>query len=213
MLTTWQRWFIASTAGEVVGFGAPAVVGAMVNEVAFDLPLPAETAALVAAGAVEGALLGFAQGLVVRRALPPVALGRWTLATAVGAAAAWAIPVAVLVLAAPVLGVGLLFSIGTAQWWLLRRHVARAWHWIAATALAWIIALGVFTAVTTPLWQPGQSTGTVAAIGVLGGLLMAATMSAVTGWAFVRLVRRPADPPDELVPAVRVRPTTAQARP
>jgi hypothetical protein len=192
-----RRWFLATTCGEFVGFGVPAVVGA----VAFDLPLPAEAAALIAAGAVEGALLGIGQGVVVRRALPLIGARQWTLATAVGGAAAWAIamsgvaliqsaPPVVVALAAPVLGAGLLLSIGTAQWWLLRRQVPRAWRWIAGTAAAWVTALVVFTAVTTPLWQPGQSIGLIVLIGVLGGLVMAATMAAITGWAFVRLVTR-----------------------
>ena len=190
-----RRWFLATTCGEFVGFAVPAVVGTL----AFDLPMPAEAAALIAAGAVEGALLGIGQGVVVRRALPLIGARRWTLATAVGGAAAWAIamsgvaliqfaPLAVVALAAPVLGAGLLLSIGTAQWWLLRRQVPRAWRWIAGTAAAWVTALGVFTAVTTPLWQPGQSTGLIVLIGVIGGLVMAATMAAITGWAFVRLV-------------------------
>jgi hypothetical protein len=38
-----------------------------------------------------------------------------------------------------------------------------------------------------PLWQPGQSLPTTIGIGVLGGLLMAATTSAVTALAVRRL--------------------------
>jgi hypothetical protein len=49
----------------------------------------------------------------------------------------------------------------------------------------------VFTAATTPLWQPGQPIVVIAAIGVLGGLLMAGTVAALTGWALVRLLRKP----------------------
>jgi hypothetical protein len=197
------RWTLATTCGEFVGFGVPAVVGA----VSFDLSTPARAVALIAAGAVEGALLGIGQGIVVRQALPMISIRRWTLTTSVGAAAAWAIamsgvaltqvaPPVVVAPAALVLGAGLLMSIGTAQWWLLRRQVPRAWRWIAGTAAAWMAALGVFTAVTTPLWQPGQSLGLIVVIGVLGGLVMAATIAAITGWTFVRLVTRvPADRP------------------
>jgi hypothetical protein len=51
-----------------------------------------------------------------------------------------------------------------------------------------VVALGVFTAVTTPLWQPGQGAVTVSLIGVLGGLLMAVAMAAVTGVGLLRLL-------------------------
>jgi hypothetical protein len=198
----WRRWFLATTAGEFLGFAGPAVLGAF----AFDLPLPAETAVLVAAGCVEGAVLGLAQGLVMHRAHPAISVARWSAATAVGGGAAWLTAMGGVALiqstvgdvlrvaALAVLGVVLLLTIGVAQWWLLRAVAPAAWRWIPATAAAWIAGLLVFTGVTTPLWQPGQPVGLIVAIGVLGGLVMAATMAAVTGWAFVR-VANPALPP------------------
>jgi LPS O-antigen subunit length determinant protein (WzzB/FepE family) len=42
--------------------------------------------------------------------------------------------------------------------------------------------------VSTPLWQPGQSAALVVAIGLLGGLLVAATVAALTDLALLRLV-------------------------
>jgi hypothetical protein len=72
----------------------------------------------------------------------------------------------------------------------LRRHLARAEWWVAATAAAWCVGLLAFAVVTTPLWQPGQSTILVIAIGALGGLAMAATMAGITGWALTRLLGR-----------------------
>jgi hypothetical protein len=86
-------------------------------------------------------------------------------------------------------GPALLASIGTAQWLVLRRHVRRASWWIASTAAAWTAGLAVFLAVAMPLWQPGQPVSVVVAIGLAGGLLMAATTSAVTGAALRRLLR------------------------
>jgi hypothetical protein len=85
-------------------------------------------------------------------------------------------------------GVVLLCSIGLAQWTVLRRHVPGAAWWVVWTAAAWIVALGVFAAVTTPLWQPGQSAVTVSLIGVLGGVLMAVAMAVVTGAGLRRLL-------------------------
>lgn len=58
--------------------------------------------------------------------------------------------------------------------------------------------LGVFFTVTMPLWQPGQDVAVVALIGVLGGLLMAATVAALTGILIVRIVE--VEPNDDQSP-------------
>ncbi|MFG1965338.1 hypothetical protein [Nonomuraea sp. NPDC049028] len=136
----------------------------------------------------------------LRVALPGVGTVEWVRATAGGAGIAWAIGALPVVLgervmswhpaALIVLGVVLLASMGLLQWRVLRPHVPGAWRWVAATAGAWLVALGAFTAVTTPLWQPGQPGWLIAAIGVLGGAVMAATVAALTGAALVRLLRR-----------------------
>ncbi|SHK74641.1 hypothetical protein SAMN05443637_111107 [Pseudonocardia thermophila] len=85
------------------------------------------------------------------------------------------------------LGTALLASIGTAQWLVLRRVVLAAAWWIPATAAAWVAGLLAFATVTGPLWQSGQPGPLVAAIGALGGLVMAAVVAALTGWAATRL--------------------------
>ncbi|NUT53888.1 MAG: hypothetical protein HOV94_42350 [Saccharothrix sp.] len=196
-LTTnvWTAWFVWVTAGEFAGFLAPAVVGA----------LTASTPLLVLAGVVEGAVLGTAQWLVLRRAIPRMRAADWIGATALAAGFAWAVvllaveygeqigrlPVAVLLPTAAVAGMGVLLSIGVGQYLVLRRHVEHASRWVWATAVAWCAGLGVFAAFTTPAWQPGQSTPLVVLIGAAGGLLMAATMAAITGSALLRLLGKP----------------------
>jgi hypothetical protein len=195
----WRRWFLVVTAGEFAGFSVPAVVGA----VTADGPAVLAAAAVVAAGAVEGAMLGWAQATVLRRALPDLRAGHWVGATAIAAVAAYLIgfvpstladlgaPTALLIGTGPVLGVALLLSIGTAQWMVLRKVVVRSAGWIAVTAGAWAAGLGVFLAFTMPLWHPGQPVPTIAAIGVAGGFLMAATSAAITGHGIrVLLARR-----------------------
>jgi len=104
-------------------------------------------------------------------------------------------PIVVVIPLVAVLGAVLLGSIGTAQWLVLRHQVHGSGIWIATTAGAWTAGLLVFTAVTTPLWQPGQSIAQITAIGVLGGLLMAGTVAALTGWALVRLLHKPINGP------------------
>ncbi len=198
----WRSWTGWVTAGEFLGFSVPALAGALSGSG----PAPAMAVLLVAAGAIEGTVLGAAQGHVLRRVLPDLNYRRWVVATACGAALAWAIglvpmltdgrlfdlPTVMLIPVAAVLGAVLLASIGTAQWLVLRTSVQHSRWWILTTAGAWTAGLLIFTAVTTPLWQPGQSVLAITAIGVLGGLLMAATVAALTGWALLRLVRNPA---------------------
>src|SRR4051794_3454929 len=68
------RWFAVVTVGEFVGFCVPAAVGAATAQA----PPGVAFAAVLAAGAVEGSALGFAQASVLRRALPAVGTRRWT---------------------------------------------------------------------------------------------------------------------------------------
>jgi hypothetical protein len=188
---TWFRWV---TVGEFTGFLAPALAGALTSS----------DTLLVVAGIVEGAALGTAQALVLRRFVRHFRVAEWIGATALAAGFAWAVamlavrngerlnalPVAVLLVVAAVAGTGVLLSMGVAQCAVLHHHVHRAHVWVWANALAWGAGLLVFTAVTTPLWQPGQPVALVALIGAFGGLLMAATMAAITGATLAHLVNR-----------------------
>ena len=198
--TLLRRWTAWVTLGEFLGFCLPSVTAALVWDRSTWLMVPAVTVA----GAGEGAVLGWSQTRVLRRELAAFSVRRWVGLTAAGAAFAWFVgmipsttfetwsawpPVALVAAGAALAGL-LLVSIGTAQWFELHRHVEDAGLWVAATAFAWALGLSVFGAVTSPLWQPGQSTALVVAIGVLGGLVMAFTMALTTGWAMRRLVTR-----------------------
>jgi hypothetical protein len=194
-----RSWFWTVTAAEFVGFAVAACAGAVTANAAAGVTVPA----LLAAGAVEGGMLGWGQVSVLRRALPGVGRRHWIMATAVAAMLAYLIglvpstlagsvgswPLAIVVPGAVLLGAALLGSIGTAQWLILRRHVTGALGWIGTTALAWLIGLGVFLGFAMPLWQPGQPLALTIVIGVGGGLLMAATTSLITGGALRRLLR------------------------
>ncbi|MEU4524691.1 hypothetical protein AB0F52_38980 [Amycolatopsis sp. NPDC024027] len=191
-------WFLVVMAAEFLGFAIPAVIGAVTAGSPAAVALPA----LLLAGAAEGAALGTGQALVLRRALPALNTRRWVAATAGAASFAylaglapstWAAdlvswPPLVLWPVAAVLGTALLLSIGFAQWLVLRRHLARSARWIFTTAGAWLLGLAVFLGVTMPLWQPGQHLALIMLIGILGGWVMAATTSAVTGIALRRLL-------------------------
>jgi hypothetical protein len=198
---------VSVSSGELVGFCFPALVGGLLREETPQLVL----GAMVLAGAAEGTVLGWSQARVLRYRLLGLDERRWVAATAFAAAAAWFVgmlpstfygtwsawptPVVALVFAAG--GAFVLLVIGAAQWLELRRHVPHAARWIAVTAAGWGAGLLVFTAVTTPLWQPGQGTPLIAAIGVVGGGLMAVTMAAVTGVGLRRLLADPRPPDTE----------------
>jgi hypothetical protein len=193
-----RRWICWVSVGELAGFCVPTATATLL----VDQPPLELLGALVVAGAAEGTVLGWTQARALRTALPAVSGRRWVALTAAGAALAWfcgmlapttygtwshwPAPVQ-LALSAAVAGV-LLTSIGTAQWLELRRHVPHARRWIGTSALAWALGLGVFSAVATPLWQPGQSQPLIIAIGLLGGLAMATTMAVTTGLVLRRLL-------------------------
>ncbi|MEO6083827.1 MAG: hypothetical protein ABIQ18_12070 [Umezawaea sp.] len=191
-------WLPSVTLAEFLGFAVPAGVGAITA----DSPIVLAVPVLLAAGAVEGAALGWGQSSVLRRALPELSRSRWVAATSAAAVLAYLAglapstwgavmttwPPVPMILAAGVLGCVLLGSIGTAQWLVLRHHLPRAGSWIATTAAAWLLGLAVFLGFATPLWQPGQPLPLIVLIGIAGGLLMAATTTAVTGYALRRLL-------------------------
>ena len=190
-------WFFVVTLAEFLGFVIPATAGALTADRSPAVTVPV----MLLAGALEGTALGSGQAWVLRRALPAVNRRRWVTATAIAAAFAYLVglapstwaasltswPPLLLWPAVTVMGAALLLSIGVAQWLVLRRHLTGSARWVAATAGAWLAGLGVFLGVTMPLWQPGQRLVTTILIGALGGLLMAATTSALTAAALRRL--------------------------
>ena len=132
-LSLWSRWLVTVTAAETLGFLVPASVGAVLA----DAPDTTMALAIIAAGLVEGTLLGVGQAAVARRALPGLPVVRFVALTAAAAAFAYAIALVPVLwgprlaeLPWPVVGllglslaILLLGSIGTAQWCVLRAEV------------------------------------------------------------------------------------------
>lgn len=197
-LTAWVGWV---TLGESIGFLAPALA----QFLAATVWPGADFGLLVLAGVAEGAVLGWFQAHVLRSQLPRIDTARWILLTAAGAAFAWSVgmlpsafetwqdwPPAAWLASGSVAAILLLGSIGTAQWFELRRHVLRAWRWVVGSSAAWAAGLAVFMLVAPPLWQPGQPAWLIAAIGVAAAVLMAAVMATITGLVLIRLLQVPA---------------------
>lgn len=198
------RWVVWTTAAEVVGFAAPAVVGVATASRAG----AAQLVPLVAAGMVEGTALGAGQAHVLRGVLPGLRVRAFVVATSVAAGLAYAVamlpaawpdavaglPGPLLVLLAATGGVVLLASIGTGQWLVLREALPRSASWVLTTALAWLAGLGVFLGVATPWWHEGQSFVAAVLVGLVAATLMAVTAAVVTGAALLRLLARDREP-------------------
>jgi hypothetical protein len=191
------NWVGRVSLGESLGFLAPALAQLLAAALWPTATFPL----LVLAGFVEGAVLGWFEVHVLRSRLPDVSIRRWVLFTGAAAAGAWTLgllpsadsawqdwPAAAQIAAGTTAGVVLLASIGLAQWIELRHHVPRAWRWIAGSAAAWGAGLGVFMAVATLLWQPGQDLWLSALIGIWAAVLMAVTMAVITGLVMARLL-------------------------
>ncbi len=207
-LSVWLAWV---TVGETLGFLVPILTHLTASLFVPDVIFPL----LVGAGAVEGAMLGWAQAHVLRPRVPDLSGRRWIILTSLGAAAAWVIgmlpcaaaavwerwPAPVQVLAGALAALALLGSVGAAQSLELRRHFRRSLPWILGNGAAWGAGLLIFLAISTPLWQPGQPPAVIALIGVAAGIGMAAGMAAISGLVMERLVDRrlpgttEADPP------------------
>jgi hypothetical protein len=196
----WLSWFLWVTAFEAAGFTFPAVAGVATRDARDGVAY----VALVLAGLVEGAALGWSQAHVLSRAIGQLSVRRFTRNTSVGAALAYAIamaptvagdavggwPVVVQIGLGVVLGSALLASIGTAQWLELRRNLPHSASWILTTGGSWLVGLGLFLGIATPLWHEGQQTALTVVIGAATGLVMAASVAALTGLAVLRLLRR-----------------------
>lgn len=192
-----RAWIPTVAAAELAGFLAPVAIGVATAS----LPWPVSVPLVLVAGAVEGTLLGSGQVIVLRRPLPSLRTRRWVGLTALGAVLAYAVvapatwvgafdalPTGLRIVLTAVSAVVLLLVLGGAQWLELRRHVQRAWTWILWVAAGWLVALGAFLAIATPLWQPGQPTWLALLIGVLAGVVMAVIQAVVTGAGMRRIL-------------------------
>jgi hypothetical protein len=141
------RWLIATVGFPIGGFAGHFIAG----------PAATVPAALIS-GLIAGTIIGLGQGLAIRTR--PQSIVEWAATTAVGMGLALAAVTAVLgqidtmtdaVLLGAVSGV----AVGALQGALLmREHVANAWLWVVATAVAWAVGWAVTASVGVAL-APG----------------------------------------------------------
>lgn len=204
MLTDlWRRWLVACTLGELIGFGGIPVLG---GALAFWLTQELETetrsmifyVVAVVGGLGEGAVLAWFQARVLTRYLERLSSHRWIVATALAASFAWAcgmlaptlddvvgistgIQIAIWIPA----GILILFSIATAQAWVLRGLVERPQRWVTANVLGWLAGLS-WTFLLPALLPENAPIPVWVCTFVIGGVLMGLTVGAVTGFFLLR---------------------------
>lgn len=204
------RWSFACAAGELLGIAAAAGAAALLATRMGEPATPAEKAlalgVMVAAGVLEGTLVGAFQWRVLRRRFPAVPARGWIGATAAVAAAGWSLgmlpsllqpapaadaPAPELPLATVgvlALGLGLLAGamFGAGQWTVLRRHARHAGRWIAANALGWGVGI-TWIYLAAAVVEPGTPTAAVALTGALSGVAAGLTLGLVTGLFLLRI--------------------------
>ena len=210
----WARWVLANAVAETVGLGASLLFGFYFMP-ALEPQLGALLVALIGvAGStlLEGTAVGVAQWRVLRPALPRLTLRSWWLSTSIGALAAWALGMApstimgmqqeagqatmeepsraLMLLLAALIGVVAGPVLATAQWWVLRRHVGRAWWWIPANSAAWVAGMVIIFAAMDLI--TAETTVAQFAPILLAALFIAgAAVGAVHGAVLVWLLRQP----------------------
>jgi hypothetical protein len=177
------RWIVANSWSEGAGLSATLLLGFVVAsrlEVQLDpLAIIAGAAIAVALGAVlEGVLVGWAQGRIIHRYVRDISVRRWTVATAVGAGAAWLlgmVPSTIMNLVRADSGIsagpaepsafaqyGLAIAMGVVlgvvlalpQMLVLRRVARQPGGWLLANALAWAIGMPlIFAGMETLPWE------------------------------------------------------------
>ncbi|MDH3457020.1 MAG: hypothetical protein OER90_09275 [Gemmatimonadota bacterium] len=213
--TFYASWILANGWAEAVGLGTTLVLGWLIGPKIDQATGPVvivlgAVTAVVLGTLLEGVVVGFAQVGVLRRRLPSIAREAWIVATAIGAGVAWVlgmIPSTLMALTVPaapaaqpaepsvllqyglalMLGSALGVILGGAQWFVLRRHVARASRWIAANAVAWAVGMTlIFVGMDRVPWDGGAASIVVGIF--LVTLLVGAVVGAIHGRVLMHLI-------------------------
>lgn len=195
------RWVWTTALAHAAGALAWALPAAWLLRGPGELAGPAATAVMfgltILAALAQGAILGGAQGLVLRHVVPIRAL-RWTGATAAGVALGWVAivgsstalgagsrPLSTMVLSLSLVGAIFGACVGLSQWTLLREHVDGI-GWVVVNAAGWALALLV---TVSALATTGAGGALALAIGATTALVAGGVIGLATGALLMRLFR------------------------
>ncbi|AFY55522.1 hypothetical protein Riv7116_3043 [Rivularia sp. PCC 7116] len=154
-LKLWERWVLASTIAQIIGWIVIAYFSQATNEFVNENTYKV----LLLVGTVEGLALGFAQWLVLRRYIRYASY--WIFFTIAGVLISWFMGLTIsaviglfyvanfyqemttLVEKVALLGAAVGTVIGYAQWLILKTVNKQAIWWVTANALAWSLGLVV----------------------------------------------------------------------
>ncbi len=209
-----RRWVLANAVGEVLGLGGTGALGwVLVGRGAEPSAVGGVLLAFAVAvlsGVVEATVVGLLQHRAVHPWLPALSRRSWWWATLWGALTAYVLgwlpstvmglrsvdqggqPVAeppqeVVLLAAAGLGVLAGAVLAFAQALVLRHHVERAWLWLPANMLAWLVGMPVVFLGIDLAMRTGATGGAVAVVLVTLALTGAA-VGVINGSFLVRMV-------------------------
>jgi retinol dehydrogenase-12 len=197
----YRSWIRACALGELLGIASVAMMAILLRRVVGEAgtaharwPVALATSA---AGAIEGAALGYLQWRVLRRRLPRLRAGEWVGMTIALAVAGWLAgmsaasfgghagvepPVWMMLLMATGLGAAAGAFFGAGQWLVLRHHAQHAGRWIGIHVPGWAVAMAaIFAGASVPRadWSPSAILLAAALGGLLGGVLLGATTGLV----------------------------------
>jgi hypothetical protein len=179
----WLGWTFATTGGLLLGMVPLALV----------LPELDLGLARVIVPLLAGFFVGLLQWLVLRGYLTNAS--DWILNGAAGWATGYAVGLLILQnLTGSVLGVILGFllfgaAIGLIQWPVLRREIPNALPWILANVIGWALGLGLNQIILNAIF--GTEPSNPAAVSAVSAILIGLVAGAITGLAFVWIVRQP----------------------
>jgi hypothetical protein len=197
------RWTITCGIAEFLGIALAALWWVLVDRLEPEPDRLAMQLFMLAlkgcSGIIEGAILGYAQATVLRRGYPALSRRGWTAATMILAFIGWVLgsapsiftavnggtsvsiepSITQVMLFAALFGLAVGAAFGGAQWLVLRRAARRAYLWVPANMVAWMVALPViYAAASHGSGVPGVLEVAVrgSAGGLAAGLLLGAIM-------------------------------------
>ncbi len=201
-LKVWEQWLCATAIAQLVSLG----ILTAANTVTRWTGSPNIYVVLILVGALQGAVLGFAQWLVLRRYIRH--MGWWIGATIGGAILAWGLGMMVDVFMALfvalstttgtvktiatlegifLVGAGVGTIIGYAQWLVLESYIRKSFLWIVANALAWAFGL-LIAFISIGVTRLDEFNAHNAIAWVVTGMSTGAIVGGITGIALIWLL-------------------------